>query len=526
MPTQIEGNQTLASEENMKVAKMLKLKEFLFATVFFLFTMHYAKAGLGPHICGCGCGAYSSCEFITKVTSSLIAPTVDEDDGIVYMASTNGTFKAIHLDYNPIVDEKYANHSGSAIAIWSTSKGYINEMLGGGKSSSWISFCSNGVCQKSISKKELQEAAVYSLGLSFSMLDSLNKWHDDDFFKKYVPLPYTKLSVLWTKGYNHPLFASPIYANGTLYVGFRDGFIYAIDAKNGDVKWSISNSTINGEIIAPPALAKDLYVVTREGKLISIDIKKGKVNWQKSIGSDLYSPPSISKDAIYIASSDGTLYAFDASGNIKWKLSLDGHVCASPAIDSKGNLYIGTSKGKFYSISKNGSINWTYSAGSKIFSYPIIDEMGNIYFYAENHKIFKLNREGLVLDKINVNGIGGRKYCLFMAVDKDGTIMLSCLIGGIWIYDEKAGYIHLSQSYRNFKTGFGYEMYSIFTIDKNGILYFNSPDLSAMGLIKSNITNALSDSWSIFYHDSSHRNSNGIPTGKPPQGKLLLWIEK
>ncbi|NOZ61910.1 MAG: PQQ-binding-like beta-propeller repeat protein [Calditrichaeota bacterium] len=64
---------------------------------------------------------------------------------------------------------------------------------------------------------------------------------------------------------------------------------------------------------------------------------------------------------------DGYLFKFDKSGNLIWKVNLDGYdIYNSPLIDKDGIIYIGSTDGCFYAINPDGSIKWKFCTDSEI----------------------------------------------------------------------------------------------------------------------------------------------------------------
>lgn len=64
---------------------------------------------------------------------------------------------------------------------------------------------------------------------------------------------------------------------GKLYLGSENGYVYAIDQKDGKLLWS---RRVPGEVIAAPAAdAGRVVVVTSSGKLLALDAEKGDILW-------------------------------------------------------------------------------------------------------------------------------------------------------------------------------------------------------------------------------------------------------
>jgi outer membrane protein assembly factor BamB len=70
------------------------------------------------------------------------------------------------------------------------------------------------------------------------------------------------------------------------YVGCRDGSVYALDRKNGKLRWKLS---IGGAVLSCPAVAAvggfpvAVYAVSQEGLMVCLNPQTGVVNWQKPL---------------------------------------------------------------------------------------------------------------------------------------------------------------------------------------------------------------------------------------------------
>jgi outer membrane protein assembly factor BamB len=96
---------------------------------------------------------------------------------------------------------------------------------------------------------------------------------------------------------------------------------------------------------------------------------------------------------------DGYLFKFDKSGNIIWKVNLDGYdIYNSPLIDKDGIIYIGSTDGCFYAINPDGSIKWKFCTDSEIqcgLRGVNIGLDGTLYF-STLEALYALNNDGTV----------------------------------------------------------------------------------------------------------------------------------
>ena len=146
--------------------------------------------------------------------------------------------------------------------------------------------------------------------------------------------------------------SSPSVSNGTVFVGARDGWIYAIDAASGKERWrfdhkvswiNTSPAVVDGVVYAgssdaqfvqalDAATGKELWRVTTgttwsspavagdmifdgdgQGRVHAIDRKAGKLLWSFRTGSTVYSSPTPSGDLVIVGSTDGGVYALRVS---------------------------------------------------------------------------------------------------------------------------------------------------------------------------------------------------------------------
>ena len=111
----------------------------------------------------------------------------------------------------------------------------------------------------------------------------------------------------------HNLFAAttPAVDNGIVYITSSDGYVYAIDSENGDIRWTFDiNSTfldIPTYVISSPIITdKSVYIVNSDSTIYSINKNNGKILWNSAIEAEemfniVVSSPIISNGLMYIS---------------------------------------------------------------------------------------------------------------------------------------------------------------------------------------------------------------------------------
>ena len=118
------------------------------------------------------------------------------------------------------------------------------------------------------------------------------------------------------------MFFSPLVYRGVVYIGSDDGYLYAINAEDGTLKWKYKTEGAIGS--ATPAIFTGLgdckgcdqhdvvYVTSDDSRLYAVKLQDGTMKWRYSTKHHVWSSPVIQNDAVYFSSTDFNLYAVKA----------------------------------------------------------------------------------------------------------------------------------------------------------------------------------------------------------------------
>ena len=111
----------------------------------------------------------------------------------------------------------------------------------------------------------------------------------------------------WDRSLDGVTEASPAVAYNTVYIPTSDG-AYALDAENGTVKWSCP---LDGEYsVSSPAVADGkVYFGLDNGYVYALDAFTGDIVWSYKTEGAVQSSPAISDGLLFVGSNDGNLYA-------------------------------------------------------------------------------------------------------------------------------------------------------------------------------------------------------------------------
>jgi outer membrane protein assembly factor BamB len=148
---------------------------------------------------------------------------------------------------------------------------------------------------------------------------------------KLQGLDFATGSLLWTYDSNVPVLtirgtSTPIVDNDTVYVGFANGRVLALDVQTGGVLWEVRVAISQGrseierivDVDGTMELAAGiLYAASYQGSVVAIEVSSGRKIWQQKASS--FSGASQSFGNVYVADEDGTLTAYFRNGQgVRW----------------------------------------------------------------------------------------------------------------------------------------------------------------------------------------------------------------
>jgi len=172
--------------------------------------------------------------------------------------------------------------------------------------------------------------------------------------------------------------ASPVVANGKVYIGSWDKNIYCLDAYTGQQIWDFET----GYKVQSSVAYDDgkVYTGTDDGVIYCLDGETGDLIWSKDIGGkwegslDFYHPdasnqprssPIVVGGKLYVGAKDGKVYCLDTSdGDIAWSYQTLGPVLGAPMYYD-GVVYITSTdlnygyEGRLFAFNAaNGNLIW------------------------------------------------------------------------------------------------------------------------------------------------------------------------
>jgi outer membrane protein assembly factor BamB len=142
------------------------------------------------------------------------------------------------------------------------------------------------------------------------------------------------------------LLSSPTVYKGTVYVGSRDGFLYAVDRTTGKERWHVDYSV--SWVISTAAVTKDILITgTSDGRFVhALSSETGKELWRFNTQATVWASPFISGNGkVVIPSNDGYLYCLELiTGSEVWRVKVGPQIFSTP-VPKNNSIYFGSDDG-------------------------------------------------------------------------------------------------------------------------------------------------------------------------------------
>ena len=341
----------------------------------------------------------------------------------------------------------------------------------------------------------------------------------------------------WVRDLSEPARTSPaVGPDGTIYVGAGRN-LQAFDP-SGNVKWNAQAPSLVGE---SPAIGADgaIYVGTDQGELLSIDPADGQVNWVFRSGQALNLAPSVGTDGAIIVlpvytgnARPSEVFALrperelaPGAPRLKWRFPLaDGEHLrfgSYSALGPDGTVYFLSdlgSQGTLYALDAKGTLKWRqnpFAAGGPAFGgySPAVGADGTVYagvYVGVNGLSARDPRTGE--ERRHWDGLGSPAGC--PAIGADGVIYATSLAqrtGGRYHFDLNALFPDgSSTNLLSLETRLGDTVSFSPVLSPDGVVYLGTPDGFLYGYHAG--TGPANSSWPMAGRNA-RRNQNvaGVP---------------
>ncbi len=201
--------------------------------------------------------------------------------------------------------------------------------------------------------------------------------------------------VHWTFPTEAPIhYSSPAIANGKVYIGCEDGYLYCINTGTGELVWKNDTQDPDMKSSSPAIYQGNVYFTQPQNQLITcLNANTGSLVWEEPVGGRPAKSLTIFDDKLYFGANTDKIYCWDATtGSSIWDFTADGDINSFPAINNN-KVFVGSTDGNLYCLNvNNGSKIWSYDTGGVVNSGPAVAN-GYVYFGSWSNYIYCLSED-------------------------------------------------------------------------------------------------------------------------------------
>jgi eukaryotic-like serine/threonine-protein kinase len=193
---------------------------------------------------------------------------------------------------------------------------------------------------------------------------------------------------VWSYAAGDPVHSSPTYADGKIFIGTWGTKLLALDALTGVKVWEFQGkadrkqSILLGMASAPSSDGETVYVGARDGFLYALDVRTGALKWKYAAGGSwILSTAAIDSERLYFGTSDTGLFVTLDKRDGRVLSQADTRVwtyASSPLVGD--TVFTATMTGWLYAFDKRTGRQlwrWQTPAGARD-EEDIVDEVGKL----------------------------------------------------------------------------------------------------------------------------------------------------
>jgi outer membrane protein assembly factor BamB len=187
------------------------------------------------------------------------------------------------------------------------------------------------------------------------------------------PAPEGNPVVKWQFATDGWVRSSPAVADGAVYFGSKDGYVYALDAATGKERWRFQTG---GPIVSSPAVFDgSVFIGSQSGYFYALDAATGERRWYAHLWTS--GSPTISDGLLYLTTTGKSLHVLDAeTGLERWHAAFSFSV-TEPAVAGQ-TVYVGAD-GLIQAFDKNnGLLRWIFDVKGTASTSPVVS-LGRVY---------------------------------------------------------------------------------------------------------------------------------------------------
>lgn len=164
--------------------------------------------------------------------------------------------------------------------------------------------------------------------------------------------PRGRVTTQWVAETGGGHVSAPVVADGTVFVAADTGRLYALDERDGSLRWERAIRPDGGGVPSPAVLDGTVYVAV-EGTIRALDAGTGEDRWVLETADRFIGPPTVSGGVLYVGGIDrdpSYLHAVDVdTGERRWRFDIGRGTRGAPGVRG-GRVYVGSNDFELYAV--------------------------------------------------------------------------------------------------------------------------------------------------------------------------------
>lgn len=312
---------------------------------------------------------------------------------------------------------------------------------GAGSESEWTPFLPSG----GIGMDSVRFPSIGTYQIRAIAQDSLGLVSETSAVKEFTVVGEGE--ILWALPGEEEFVSSPAISQAVrgsetrpaLLIGGIDEHFYAYDLYQAETLYVASEGAGTWEeFLSSPAIGADgaIYIGNENGRFYAFNTS-GNIKWRfpDTLSQSAFSSSAaIDGNAIYIAGEDKTLRKLQdngATGEEIWSYPLHTDVNSSPVILPDNRVVVVDDSGYVTCVTASGALSWERFLDAGVTSSPAIDQDGNLYIGTDQGDLVSLSSDGNLRWTYHVQG-EYNDINSSPVVDLDGNIYFGCENGYVY----------------------------------------------------------------------------------------------
>ena len=190
-------------------------------------------------------------------------------------------------------------------------------------------------------------------------------------------------------------YAGPRLRGGQLLAGFADGYFVSLSAGSGEVMWAKSLAAASDQFVdvdSTPAFTDDVtYVASYSGGLYALDPRDGTVKWR--MGIEGVGDVTAEGGRLYFVAPRYGLHAAHPDGHVLWRQGLaEAGDLTHPMVVGNYLVFSGSRAGLFVVDRGNGELLEIFNPGQGVCAPPTFDPTTHrLYVLSNSGSLYALN---------------------------------------------------------------------------------------------------------------------------------------